>query len=242
MNMIPSKTGSAEPFPPQETALMTLEKTFLNEVNGKEVLLVYLVDTSGSMAANNNIGHLCEGLQTLKAELIADETARHTVKLVVIAYGNNTVTPLSDDLLTPDEFVPPQLVAMGNTPMGQAYKMALDFIKRWKKKCSERKIDYFRPWLVNSTDGQPTDEWKAVADALTQAEDYKEVVSWVVATEGANIPILKQISVRRPVLFLRDLDYQSFFVWLSSSLGIVSNSDRDGKRAIDIPTACADVY
>lgn len=110
----------------QGSDLLPLEKTFLKEVNGKEVLLVYLVDTSASMTMNNNIGLLCEGLHTLKQELIADETARHTVKIVMIAYGNNTVIPITDGIITPDDFMPPQLLAKGNTPMGQAYMLALE--------------------------------------------------------------------------------------------------------------------
>ena len=222
--------------------LLPLEKTFLKEVNGKEVLLVYLVDTSASMTMNNNIGLLCEGLHTLKQELIADETARHTVKIVLIAYGNNTVLPVTDGFITPDEFVPPQLVAKGNTPMGQAYTLALEFIKRWKKSCSDRKVDYYRPWLVNSTDGQPTDDWSEAARALKIAEDTKQVVSWIMATEGANIPILKQLSPDRPVLYLRDLDYKRMFLWLSSSLSVVSSSDANGRKPIERPDTWADVY
>jgi len=222
--------------------LLPLEKTFLKEVNGKEVLLVYLVDTSASMTMNNNIGLLCEGLHTLKQELIADETVRHTVKIVLIAYGNNTVLPVTDDFIAPDEFVPPQLVAKGNTPMGQAYMLALEFIKRWKKSCSDRKVDYYRPWLVNSTDGQPTDDWSEAACALKIAEDTKQVVSWIMATEGANVPILKQLSPDRPVLYLRDLDYKSMFLWLSSSLSVVSSSDANGRQPIERPDTWADVY
>ena len=237
-----SKIETEEKFPQQETAITPLEKTFLAEVNGKEVLLVYLVDTSASMHINDNIGQLCEGLKTLKRELMEDETARYTVKMVVIGYGNNAVIPVTDGIVPPDEFTPPELVAEGNTPMGQAYQTALKFIELWKQDCSKRKVDYFRPWLVNTTDGQPTDSWQDAAKALTKAEDNKQVVSWVVATEGANIPILKQISARRPVLYLRNLDYQSLFLWLSSSLAVVSNSDTDGRKPIDPVDSFADIY
>lgn len=218
---------------------MALEKTFLKEVNGKEVLLVYLVDTSASMNANNNIGQLCEGLHTLKSELIADETARHTVKIVLISYGNDTVVPITEGEVTPDEFIPPQLVGNGNTPMGQAYMVALEFIKRWKKSCSDRKVDYFRPWLVNSTDGIPTDDWSEAARVLKDAEEKKRVVSWIMATEGADIGVLKQLSPDRPVLYLRDLDYKSMFLWLSASLGIVSSSDQNGKQPLQKPDGWA---
>lgn len=226
----------------QGSDLLPLEKTFLKEVNGKEVLLVYLVDTSASMTMKNNIGLLCEGLHTLKQELIADETARHTVKIALVAYGNNTVVPMTKDLVTPDEFMPPQLVAKGNTPMGQAYMVALELIKLWRKSCSDRKVDYFRPWLVNSTDGQPTDDWSEAASALKVAEETKQVVSWIMATEGANIPVLKQLSPYRPVLYLRDLDYKSMFLWLSSSLSVVSSSEANGRQPIERPDTWADIY
>lgn len=236
-----TNTGAEEQYPQQETAITPLEQTFLDEENGKKVLLVYLVDTSASMRANNNIGLLCEGLQTLKKELMADETARYAVDIAIFAYGNNTVTPITDGIVSPDEFDPPQLVTKGNTPMGQAYMMALEFIRRWKKQCSERKIEYYRPWLVNSTDGQPTDNWQEAARLLTYGEDNEHIVSWVVATEGANIPILKQLSVRRPVLYLRDLDYQSLFLWLSDSLKLSASREENGTPALERPDKWAEL-
>lgn len=214
---------------------MSLEKTFLKEVNGKEVLLVYLVDTSASMNTNNNIGQLCEGMHTLKSELIADETARHAVKIALVTYGNDTVQIISDHAVTPDEFVPPQLAANGNTPMGQAYMVALELIETWRKSCSVRKVDYYRPWLVNSTDGIPTDDWSEAARALKDAEDKERVVSWIMATQGADIDLLKQLSPDRPVLYLRDHDYKSMFRWLSVSLSAVSKSDRNGKPPLENP-------
>lgn len=237
-----TNTGAEEQYPQQETAITPLEQTFLDEENGKKVLLVYLVDTSASMRANNNIGLLCEGLHTLKRELMADETARYAVEIAIFAYGNNTVIPITDGIVSPDEFDPPQLVTKGNTPMGQAYMMALEFIQRWRRQCSERRIEYFRPWMINTTDGHPTDDYHEAAQALTKAEDNRDVVSWVVATQGANIQILKQLSVRRPVLYLRNLDYQSLFLWLSASLSTIGNSDRDGKKTIYLPVEVVDPY
>lgn len=235
------KVETEEKYPEQETAITPLEKTFLDEVNGRKVLLVYLVDTSASMRANNNIGLLCEGLHTLKQELIADETARYAVDIAIFAYGNNTVTPITEGVVSPDEFDPPQLVTKGNTPMGQAYEMALQFITAWKKKCSDQRIDYYRPWLVNTTDGEPTDNWQQAAELLTYGEDNKHIVSWVVATEGANIEKLKQLSVRRPVLYLRDLDYQSLFLWLSDSLKISASRELNGTPTLERPDKWADL-
>lgn len=240
MNMIPTNTDPTKQAPQEQSSLMTLEKTFLNEVNGKELLLVYLVDTSASMATNNNIGQLCEGLHTLKSELIADETARHTVKIALVAYGNDTVRIISDHAVTPDDFTPPQLVANGNTPMGQAYMVALELIKTWMKSCSDRKVDYYRPWLVNSTDGIPTDDSSEAARAVKVAEETKQVVSWIMATEGADIPVLKRLSPYRPVLYLRDHDYKSMFLWLSASLGIVSRSDENEESTLEKPNPWAD--
>lgn len=241
MNFEIIKADAKEQYPQQETAITPLEKTFLDEVNGKKVLLVYLVDTSASMRMNNNIGLLCDGLHTLKQELMADETARYAVEIAIFAYGNNTVTPITDGIVSPDEFDPPQLATKGNTPMGQAYEMAIKFITAWKKRCSDRKIEYYRPWLVNSTDGQPTDNWQEAAKLLTYGEDNEHIVSWVVATEGANIPILKQLSERRPVLYLRDLDYQSLFLWLSDSLKLSASREQNGTPALKRPDGWAEL-
>ena len=95
---------------------------------------------------------------------------------------------------------------------------------------------------MNSTDGQPTDDWSEAARALKSAEDTKQVVSWIMATEGANISVLKELSPYRPVLYLRDLDYKSMFLWLSSSLSVVSSSEANGCQPIEKPDIWADVY
>jgi uncharacterized protein YegL len=120
--------------------------------------------------------------------------------------------------------------------------VALELIKTWKKSCSDRKVDYYRPWLVNSTDGIPTDDWSEAARAVKIAEETKQVVSWIMATEGADIDLLKQLSPYRPVLYLRDLDYKSMFLWLSASLGIVSSSDANGRQPIEEPGPWANIH
>lgn len=223
----------------EDTTASSLEEIFKDEVHGKEVLLCCLLDTSASMA--DDIGELHEGLATLKTELMADDMARDSVKIALITYNGNQVVPIVEDI-SPDEFMPPQLVAKGNTPMGEAYRVALETIAKWKDNRSDRRITYWRPWLVNFTDGAPTDDYKDVVKDIAKAEERHKIVSWVVATKGANFELLKQFSPAHPVIKLRNADYKKIFKWLSDSMGTITSSDEKGQRSVPDPSHLANVY
>jgi uncharacterized protein YegL len=86
-------------------------------------------------------------------------------------------------------------------------------------------ISYFRPWVFLITDGEPTDEWHAAAIRIQAMEERKGVTFFVVGVDKANLTTLAQIAPKnRPPVRLLGLNFGSMFLWLSSSLGKVSDS------------------
>jgi uncharacterized protein YegL len=182
---------------------------------------VLLLDTSGSMRGQP-ISELNEGLVQLKDELLADKMAMLRVELSVITFGPVQVL---NDFQTPDFWMPPQLHAGGDTPMGAAIEQALVTIDARKQVYRTNGMSYYRPWVFLITDGGPTDPWQAAA-ALVHAgdnEQRKAFSFFAVGVEGANFEILQQISVRQP-LKLKELRFRDLFSWLSRSLGGVARS------------------
>ena len=73
------------------------------------------------------------------------------------------------------------------------------------------------------TDGEPNDHWKPSISRVHTGEQKKSFCFFAVGVEGANMEILEQISVRKP-LWLEGLKFREMFSWLSNSQQAVSRS------------------
>ena len=195
-----------------------------------------LLDVSGSMGGQP-IAELNSGLSTFKDELAADSLAMKRVEIGIVTFG-----PVKTEQLfqTAEHFYPPTLVTQGDTPMGEAIRQGLEMIRQRKDEYRTNAISYYRPWVFLITDGGPTDEWKSAAAAVREGEASKAFAFFAIGVEGANMDILKQISVRDP-LSLESLRFRELFSWLSSSLRSVSRSTPGTEVALQPPTGWASV-
>jgi uncharacterized protein YegL len=191
---------------------------------------ILLVDTSGSMGGEP-IRELNAGLVTFKDELVADALAAKRVEVAVVGFG--PVRILSD-FLTPDVFLPPNLQADGDTPMGTAIVQALDMLEQRKQTYKAAGISYYRPWIFLITDGAPTDTWNEAARRIREGEDKKQFQFFAVGVQGANTEVLAKIAVRQPVS-LKGLRFRDLFSWLSRSLQNVSRSQVGDQVPLENP-------
>lgn len=192
-----------------------------------------VLDSSGSMdeivpaSGRTRIDELNQGLQLLRQELLADETAAQRVQLAIVCVGG----PAGDADLLMDwtdamNFQPPVLRAGNLTPLGQGMRLALQYVEQQKQTLKSFGIGYTRPWVMVISDGEPTDDpalWQAVAQECRAAEDAKRCVIYPIGVADANLQVLQQISAT-PALRMADARFREYFQWLSSSLSSMSRS------------------
>ena len=194
---------------------------------------VLIVDTSTSMQGPR-IEELNRGLQVYQQELMGDALAAKRVEVAIVTFGGR-VTRLVD-FVSAQEFQPPTLQVIGGTPMGSAITEALDMIEERKKSYRDHGIAYYRPWAFMITDGEPQDHWKPVCSRVAAGERDKSFSFFAVGVEGANMEILEEISVRKP-LWLQGLKFSELFNWLSNSQQMVSRSTPGDEVPLVDPTS-----
>jgi uncharacterized protein YegL len=164
-----------------------------------------LLDTSGSMGGRA-IQQLNEGVQTLKNELVQDSLASKRVEIAMITFG------------------PATLEANGDTPVGAAITMGIDLVSKRKQIYKQNGVGYYKPWIILITDGSPTDNWSNAARLIQEGESRNSFAFFAIGVEGANMDALSKLSVRSPIK-LKGLMFREFFMWLSSSMKMVSSKN-----------------
>lgn len=195
-----------------------------------------LLDTSGSMNGAP-IAELNAGLVGFKDELVSDSLAMKRVEVAVISFGPVNI---ENSFHTAPNFFPPNLSANGDTPMGAAIRQGIDLVQQRKKEYRANGISFYRPWVFLITDGTPTDEWQSAAALIREGESSKSFAFFAVGVAGANMDVLRQISVRDP-LKLEGLKFRELFQWLSNSMKSVSQSVPGTTVPIQSPQGWAEV-
>jgi uncharacterized protein YegL len=109
-------------------------------------------------------------------------------------------------------------------------------INQRKKKYREHGIAYYRPWAFLITDGEPNDQWKPVVARVHTGEQQKAFCFFAVGVTGANMGVLEEISVRKP-LMLQGTKFRELFSWLSNSQQAVSRSSPGEDVPLTDPTS-----
>lgn len=180
-----------------------------------------VLDTSGSMSGEP-IALLNAGAQLFLDEVKRDDLARWSVDLAVYVAGG------SADCL--QGFIGVEQIAgfaafsaSGNTPLGQATRMALDDLEARKKAYRDAGVPYYQPWLVLISDGAPTDNWQDAAQRTRNLSAQRKLVSLPIGVQGADLSVLSQFS-SKPAVALDGLKFRELFLWLSASMARVSAS------------------
>ena len=113
-------------------------------------------------------------------------------------------------------------------------------ITRRKQVFKDNGVGYYKPWIILITDGGPTDNWVEAANLVREGEEKNAFAFFAIGVEGANMDVLKRISVRTP-LKLKGLMFREFFMWLSSSMKMVSGKNPGASITMLPPSGWAEL-
>jgi uncharacterized protein YegL len=196
------------------------------------VPICLVLDVSGSMSGAP-IRELQEGVEMFFDAVRADEVAQYAAEIAIVTFGGQAKKALDFFAISRQEI--PSLEATGDTPMGQAVVLALDLLEARKTEYRNAGVDYFQPWMVLMTDGQPTDSIDVAAQRLKELIAGKKITIFPIAIgDGADLNELGRLSPNRPPLRLKGLNFGEFFMWLSRSVSRVSQSTPGESVALDV--------
>jgi uncharacterized protein YegL len=186
------------------------------------VPICLVLDVSGSMSGAP-IKELNEGVKLFFDAICADEVAQYAAEICIVTFGSSVTKTL--DFMSVERQSIPTLSASGSTPMGEGVTMGLNLLEARKEDYKRAGVDYFQPWMVVMTDGEPTDDISAASSRIGSLVAEKKLTVFPIAIgESANLSTLATLSPGRPPLRLQGLNFKEFFTWLSRSVSRVSQS------------------
>lgn len=199
-------------------------------------LCVLLLDVSFSMEGKR-IKSLQAGIEAFHKEIMEDQTSRNRLEIAVLSYGQN-VEVLQQPALV-DDFKMPELETTGSTSMGKGIDEAIEIVearKSWYKMTGQ---PYYRPWIINITDGEPTDipNIELKGNEIRSNIENKNFFFFNVGVEDASMSTLEKLSSEQmPPAKLDGLKFAEFFQWLSASIQIVAASIDTETESVNLPS------
>lgn len=147
-------------------------------VAARTLPVILLLDTSGSMREDDKIEVLNDSVTEMIDELASVDGGHRFITMTIVTFGDDEArvvlgpTPVSDI-----EFA--DLQARGNTPLGQAFRIARELVEDYEAIPSRA----YRPTVALVSDGLPTDPgvWEPELDALLASERGDKATRFAVA-------------------------------------------------------------
>lgn len=201
-------------------------------------LCILLLDTSSSMNGRN-INSLSDGVETFYSEIVKDPVLSNRLELCIISYDSNVKIIQQPSLV--ENIILPQLHTNGVTSMGEGIENAIDVLEARKSWYKQTGQPYYRPWIINITDGEPTDMRingiDAYGDIIRRNVDEKNFFFFNIGVGDANMSALQLLSSSQmPPAKLQGLKFVDFFQWLSASIQMVNASSDRGDNSVNLPS------
>ena len=210
---------------------LTIREQELVDNPTPRVPICLVLDTSGSMEGAP-IDELNVGVKTFFDAILSDEVAQWSAEVSIVTFGDTAKQILNFTSIQNQQLH--TLDAIGETPMGKAVNLALDLLDRRKEEYKNLGVDYYQPWMVIMTDGQPTDDIESAVHRTRELIEKKKLTIFPIGIgKDADMSVLESFSPTRKPQRLKGLNFKGFFEWLSQSVSKVSQSTPGEKVQLD---------
>ena len=201
-------------------------------------LCILLLDISISMEGTK-IESLNKGVEAFYNEIKQDPVLSNRLELCIISY-ESIVKVIQQPALV-ENINLPKLYANGITSMGEGIDIAIDVIEARKSWYKQTGQPYYRPWIINITDGYPTDMIhngiETYGNTIRKNVDEKNFFFFNIGVEYADMKKLQLLSSSQmPPAKLKGLKFVDFFQWLSASIQMVNASSDKGDNTVNLPS------
>lgn len=195
-------------------------------------ICILLLDVSGSMFGAP-IKALNRGYESFRHYTAKDPVASLRVEAAVVEFDSSAriAVPMQEASALPAH----TFSERGSTNLADAIDMALDMAESRKKEFKNAGLEYFRPWIVVMSDGEPNGGPKldaAVARLESAKRDRAVTVFSIGIGEKADMVKLGTLSAPRPAARLDGLRFEEFFEWLTKSLSLTASTDKHGSSDV----------
>lgn len=170
---------------------------------------------------------LQEGVNLFYQAIADDEVAKYGAEICIVTFDSSAKT-LVNYATIDIQPTPPSLEADGETALGEGVNLALDLLESRKNEYKDAGVDYYQPWLVLMTDGEPNgaaaELERSIARTVQLVNDRKLTVFPIGIGPEAGMEVLAKFSPKRAPLRLKGMNFKAFFEWLSQSVSVVSQS------------------
>jgi uncharacterized protein YegL len=193
----------------------------------QKCLCVLCLDVSASMAEPDNepISALNAGLEAFVEAIKEDEITASRLEVAIITFDDEVNYVQEPDLV--DYVTLPTLRAGGTTKLADGVQAAIRKIDERKQYYRQHNINYYRPFIILMTDGEPDpdQDLTALSQRIAQGTEGNHFTFWAIGSQNYNHAKLASICpASAPPKPLKGVKYREFFQWLSNSMGVVSKS------------------
>lgn len=185
----------------------------------------------------SRIDELQKGVEQFYKAIGEDEVAVYSAEICVVTFNDKANCIMDFSTLESQKGIP-ELKVKGDTAMGEGVNLALDLLENRKQEYRDKGVDYYQPWLVLMTDGEPNgdkDELnRAIQRTCNMINANKLTVFPIGIGAEADMSTLNQFSPKRAALRLKGLKFREFFAWLSQSVSKVSQSTPGESVKLDV--------
>lgn len=175
----------------------------------------------------SRINELIKGVKLFYDAIRNDETAVYSAEICIVTFDSQARCLVDFSSIDHQKDMP-NLVAHGDTVMGEGVNLALDLLERRKQEYKDKGVDYYQPWLVIMTDGAPNgneNEYNRAVQRTVDMINLKKLTVFPIAIgDETDLVALNNFSPNRAALKLQGLKFAEFFSWLSKSVSKTSQS------------------